>query len=237
MAGRALGAVILALQTGAFALFAGKPQVVSQVQLVGHNELQIVQRARTGGKIITRYVLNEGRPLHLVLVRDDFRSFSHVHPAMQPNGAFRARVALDAGHRFYAYVASQPAGMSRQVFRFVLQAGAPPHHLATTIAAPRTTSVAGPYTVRLDRAVLTQTPATLRIYAKDRAMLHTVLVDTETLTYAHVDAALQSGTCCTYALPLPRLAPGLYRMWAQFVSGGRSGGRRVQTAAFTLAVR
>lgn len=232
MAGRALGAIILAVQTGAFALFAGKPQLVSQVQLVGHNQLQIVQRLRAGGAPITHYDLNEGEPLHLVLVRDDFRSFSHLHPRMRSNGSFRTSVALDAGHRFYAYVASQPAGMSRQVFRFVLQAGAPPHHLDTTIAAPRTASLAGPYPVRLDRAVLAQTPTTVRIYTKQRATLHTVLVNTSTLTYAHVDAALERGACCTYALSLPRLAPGLYRMWAQFERG-----RSTLTAPFTLSVR
>lgn len=232
MAGRAIGAVILALQAGVFALFAGKPQIASQVQLIGHNELQIIQRRTAGGRPITRYVLNEGKPLHVVLVRDDFRSFSHVHPAMMRDGAFRAQVALDAGHRFYAYVASQPVGMSRQVFRFILQAGAPPHHLATTIAAPRTTSAAGPYAVRLDRATLTQTPGVLHVYTKDRAALHTVLVNTQTLTYAHVDARLQPGACCTYELQVPPLAPGLYRMWAQLERG-----HSALTAPFTLGVR
>lgn len=233
MAGRALGAIALAVQAGAFALFGGTPQIVSHVRLAGHNVLEIVQRRTANGPPIRQYALNEGEPLHLVLVRDDFRSFSHVHPAMLANGAFRTHVALDAGHRFYAFVASQPAGDAKQVFRFVLQAGAPPHHLDTTIAAPRTTSQAGPYPVRLQRAVLGTAPQTLAVYAPYRAALHTVLVNTQTLTYAHVDGMLDPARkCCTYTLQLPRLAPGLYEMWTQF---GRDGS--ALTARFTLAAR
>jgi hypothetical protein len=233
MAGRTVAAVILALQTGTFALFGGKPQVVSQVQLVGHNELAIVQRSAASHATITKYVPTEGQDVHVVLVRDDFRSFSHVHPAAAGHGVYRTQVALDAGHRFYAYVASQPQGFSPQVFRFVLQAGAPPHHLDTSLAAPHTTSLAGHYAVHLDRDVLSRNGGMLQVQIAHRAALHGVLVNTSTLTYAHVDGALvTSGPCCTYRMQMPHLARGVYRMWLQFNDGADS-----LTAPFTIDVR
>ena len=232
MAGRTVAAVILALQTGAFALFGGKPQIVSQVQLVGHNELAIVQLSAATHAPITQYVPTEGQDVHVVLVRDDFRSFSHVHPTPGARGAFRTQVALDAGHRFYAYVASEPQGFSRQVFRFVLQAGAPPHHLDTSLAAPHTTSLAGRYTVHLDRDVLSRNGGPLLVQIPHRAGLHSVLVNTSTLTYAHVDGTLTRGACCTYRMQMPRLARGVYRMWLQFDDSAGS-----LTAPFTIDVR
>src|SRR5690242_2584384 len=85
-------------QTGQFALYRGTAQIVSKVTLVGGNELDIVQFARSSHMPITHYKRPENESVHVILVRDDFRSFSHVHPREINGGHFRVRVALDAGH-------------------------------------------------------------------------------------------------------------------------------------------
>src|SRR5689334_18474170 len=79
-------------QAGDFALYRGTAQIRSDVRLIGDNELQIVQYPMHGNSPITRYTSTEREPMHVVLVRDDFRSFSHVHPSEASSGTFRVRV-------------------------------------------------------------------------------------------------------------------------------------------------
>lgn len=230
-------------QTGAFALYHGTPQIRSQVQLTGHDELDIVQYPQGSRWPLVRYARSEGEPVHVILVRDDFRSFSHVHPRAVGNGHFRVRLALDSGHRFYAFVASQPSGFARQVFRFTLQAGAPPHHLETSLEAPSRVAVAGPYRVALSEAsVPAGTPQTIAVAVNKRgggkaalssvygAPAHTVFISPQTLQYVHVDAHAANGR--RLALRVPALAPGVYRMWMQLDAGNSS-----LTAPFTLVAR
>lgn len=258
MASRALGAVAALVtaillpvhagaarsqQTGVFALYRGTPQIDSHVRLLGHDELDIVQYPMHSTAPLVRYVRSEGEPLHVVLIRDDFRSFSHVHPVGDGRGHYHVRVALDSGHRFYAFVASQPNGLPRQVFRFTLQAGAPPHHLATSLQAPSRVSLAGPYRVLLSHAtIVAHRPytidvsvngphgAALRVPPEHGAAAHTVFISPQTLQYVHVDAREDGGN--RLKLRVPALAPGAYRMWMQF-----SEGNAALTAPFTLVAR
>lgn len=230
-------------QRGTFALYRGTPQISSNVKLVGNDELDIVQYDARSRAPIVRYVLTEGEPVHVILVRDDFRSFSHVHPKPVGKGHYRVRVALDAGHRFYAFVASEPTGDAPQVFRFTLQAGAPPHHLDTSLEAPSTSALAGRYRVSLSAARLqAQTPHAIAARVTTRAgspvsvqpfrgaQAHTVFVNPQTLQYIHVDA--QPGGKAQMMLRVPPLPRGIYRMWLQF-----SAGRTITTAPFTLVAQ
>jgi hypothetical protein len=213
-------------QTGQFALYHGTPHLRSDLRLIGGNKLDIVQYPLRGSTPLTRYALTEGEALHVVLVRDDFRSFSHVHPRGGANGTFHVRVALDAGHRYYAFVGSKPFGEPWQVFRFTLQAGAPPHRVATTFEAPSTSAVGGPYRVTLTTAHLAAgKPQTIRARISTAsgssvatkpfrgAQAHTVFVNIQTLQYVHADAPKTSGDI---ALRVPPLTKGAYRMWLEF---------------------
>jgi hypothetical protein len=228
-------------QLGQFALYRGTPQIRSDVRLIGGNVLQIVQYPLHGNAAITRYRNSESEPVHVVLVRDDFRSFSHVHPQAVSNGIYRVRVALDAGHRYYAFVGSRPAGYTPQVFRFVLQAGAPPHHSATSFEAPSERTTAGPYRVTLSNAhlsaykfativasVTTNAGRAVATRPFRGALAHTVFVNVQTLEYVHVDAP-QDGRI---ELRLPPLRRGAYRMWLEF-----SDGHAIFAAPFRLAAQ
>jgi hypothetical protein len=226
-------------QTGQFALYRGTPQIRSKVRLVRGNELDIIQYSLHARAPITRYSDMEGQPLHVVVVRDDFRSFSHVHADQNANGEFRVRVALDAGHRYYAFVGSKPLHQQWQVFRFTLQAGAPPHQVATTFGSPSTSAEAGPYRVMLSGArlaagspqtigvhVLTNAGARVQTKAFRGAQAHTVFVNIQTLQYVHADAPRGSRQI---ALHVPPLTKGAYRIWLEF-----SDGRAIYAAPFTL---
>jgi hypothetical protein len=227
-------------QQGAFAMVGGTPRVESNIALVPRdgaaNVLDVVQYEENSGLPITQYIRTEHNAIHTILIRDDFRTFVHAHPIAAGNGHFRIPVALDADHRYYAYVASHPAGLPLQVFRFVLKAGAPPHQVATTIAAPSPDAVAGSYEVRLNTDTLHSRSGTTLVPAitaggraavptpHDGAQIQAVLVNTQTLQYLHIDGSPD--------LRLPPLPPGLYRAWLQF----RIANAPV-TVPFTLAAR
>ena len=234
------GAAAQREQSGQFALYRGKPEIRSDVRLIGGNILQIVQYPLRGDTAITRYANVEHQPLHLVLVRDDFASFSHVHPNAVGNGTFHVRVALDSGHRYYAFVGSHPIGYDWQVFRVTLKAGMPPHNMATSFEAPTTQSIGGPYRVTLSKARLTAgkstaivvrvtTPAGKTVYTHPfrGAQAHTVFINVQTLQYVHTDAPRNPQRI---ELQVPPLTRGVYRMWLEF-----NDGKAIYAAPFTLA--
>jgi hypothetical protein len=234
-------------QTGQYALAEGKPQIASRLSLInGRNGLQTLvlsQYALHSTAPLTRYELTEDEPLHIAIVRDDFQSFGHVHPQMSGKGVFRVPYLLERGHRYYAYVASQPAGRPEQVFRFVLQSGAP-HNLTATVKAPSVRARAGPYDVSLDQSRvpamrsqsltvdINRDPRTSGVAPYHVAWAHAFLVNTSSLTYSHIDGASDRSICCEYALRAPPLPKGLYKMWLQF-----NDGTSTYTAPFTFAAR
>ncbi len=235
-------------QTGQYALAQGKPRIVSRLSLVngahGLQTLVLMQFAPHSMVPITRYAPTEDEPLHVVIVRDDFQSFGHLHPQASRSGVFRLPVLLERGHRYYAYVASQPAGLLEHVFRFVLESGTAPRHLATPVVAPAVHARAGPYDVLLDQprvhalrpqlltADITGNIHALGVTPYHVAWVRAILINVSTLTYAKINGAIDRGICCDYALRLPPLAKGLYRMWLQFDDGKSS-----YTAPLTFAAQ
>jgi len=235
-------------QTGQYALAQGKPQIVSRLSLVngrsGLQTLVLIQYAPHSTAPLTRYMPTEDEPLHIVIVRDDFQSFGHVHPQMSGKGVFRLPYLLERGHRYYAYVASQPAGLREHVFRFVLASGTVPRHLTTSVVAPAVHARAGPYDVSLDQprvhaarpqlvtADITRDPHDPGVAPYHVAWVRAILINTSALTYARIDGAINRGICCEYAIRLPPLAKGLYRMWLQFDDG-----TSIYTAPLTFAAQ
>jgi hypothetical protein len=234
-------------QTGQYALAQGQAKIVSRLSLTngsfGTQTLTLAQYPLNSASPLTRYALTEGEMLHVVLVRDDFQSFGHLHPQTSRGGIFRLPVRLERGHRYYAYASSQPAGLPEQVFRFVLKSG-PPRNLATTVKAPSIRVRAGPYDVFLDQTRLHAMRAQLVTVDINRdphspgvspyhvAWARAFLINTSSLTYAHINGAIARGICCEYALRAPPLAKGLYKMWLQFDDG-----TSIYTAPFTFAAQ
>jgi len=189
-------------QRGVWALASGRPEVRAQlsVQSSGEarNRLDISQYERNATQPIRNYDIDQTKLLHLILVRDDFSSFQHVHPAFS-NGHFTIDVALDAGHRYYAFSDSKPSNHPQQVFRYTLQSGAPPHHADTTIWAHATQTLAGPYQVSVATVHLNagkDANVNLDVTKNGRiatdlhpylgAAAHAVFINTASLAYVHV---------------------------------------------------
>jgi hypothetical protein len=281
MEGRAITGVIFAgavaltlgvtragvMQNGQYALPQGKPQIVSRISLSKNGELAVTQYAPGSREPIAPcgsneprarpcYELVEGEPLHVILIRDDFGAFSHVHPQLVPKhclrcaigssiaGTFAIRVDLEPRHRYYAYVSSKVSGMPEQVFRFVLQSAAAPTHGTVVAIKPSANARAGPYQVSLDQpklragnpqilnADIAHDPHAPGVAPYHVAWVRAILINTASLTYGHVDGAIDHGICCEYALPVPALSKGLYKLWLQF-----SDGSAIYTAPFTFAAQ
>src|SRR5579862_2183292 len=142
-----------AQQTGSFALLGGKPQIVSKFWAThgtGLNyRLNVRQFTRDGAPIKT-YDLDMQHFMHLVVVRDDFATFDHKHPAYDAaTGTFEQDFTKERNHRYYVFADSMPKGIGQQVFRFMMESDGPYAMYKLSAAASAINSKAGPYTVTL----------------------------------------------------------------------------------------
>lgn len=251
-------------QSGVFALLGGTPKIASKLWAepgaASSVQLKIQQFSLSGGAPILRYDVDMQKLIHLIIVRDDFATFAHVHPAFSgATGTFSETFTPSPNHRYYLYTDTTPRGIGQQVFRFTLESAGP-------LATPRPTPlppflpsvVAGPYRVTLDRTQLAANQAqtlALTVFQGRRlaadlrtylgAAAHAVFINTSTLVYVHVhpmvlgapdvDTAGSMESMSRAAGPrmqmnLPPLPAGTYRLWVQF--RGREG--EVFIAPFTL---
>lgn len=89
---------------------------------------------------ITAYDLDMTKPMHLIVVSADFRTFMHEHPSYKPDGHFMIKQTFPTTGTYYAYYDGQPTGFGQQVFRFNVDAGegkpSRPPILANAAASP-----------------------------------------------------------------------------------------------------
>lgn len=254
MAGGAIGALItvllaIAAQIGTFAYYGLRPEVTARITSIAPGNIDIVQYRLPQRTPITNYVPVAGARLHVFVIRDDFQTFTHLHPTVGAHGHFTVPVHLDRNHRYYAYVDSFVSGVGEQALRFTLQSGAPPHHLDVALAQPAAVSHAGPYTVRLSSARFTaDSPITLSTTVTRGSRMVVppagrsfqavaTLINTGTLGYT----AFYEGNAAGLVYPgeydhpqlrLPPLPAGVYRMWLQIEVNNKR-----YTAPFTLAAQ
>jgi hypothetical protein len=156
--------------------------------------------------------------LHLIVISDDFSTFAHLHPELEPDGHFKLDVRVPKAGRYYIYADGEPSGLGKSVFRFSVPFGDAPNR-APQIAATTATAVALPYSVTLDSLHLNvdaptsigvrieehgRTANDLRPYLGGAA--HAVFIDARTLAYLHVHPVPGDGTA-TSAMPgMPGMA-------------------------------
>lgn len=228
-------------QQGTFALTQGRPQVVSRVMArhtVNGTALDFWQSESKSGRLVTRYNVEQTKLMHLVIIRDDFKAFMHVHPTLK-DGHFSIALPLAATHSYYAYADTTPAGLSQQVFRFTIGRRS---SIAPAFQAQAVSSADG-YQTRLSTAQLesgkqNSIEATITRSGKIvtglrpylGAAAHAVLVNVQSLDYVHVHPMAASATASMddmemaapstfdgrLKLLLPALQPGTYRLWLQF---------------------
>lgn len=265
--GLARGAIGPAEQLGVFALLGGRPQVVSEfwaVHAAGLTAtLKIRQFQLDGSTPIRNYDVDMQRLMHLIIVRDDFGSFAHLHPSFDATiGAFAQSFTKDPGHRYYVYADTVPRGIGQQVFRFTMESDGPFAASPRTFGASHGSVAVGPYTVVLAHTLLPANQSqsldltVLKAGAPARdlgtylgAAAHVVFINTSTLTYVHVHpsvrgaAKMAMGTSMNtdvnsqagpnMRMDLPALPAGTYKTWIQF----RGANDTVYTAPFTVLAR
>lgn len=208
----ALRASVDATQTGTFALPGGTPKIVAKFWAehgTGLSATLKVQQFLPGSDTpIRAYDLDMSKMMHEVIVRDDFATFDHLHPAFDARtGVFSTPFAKQGGHRYYVYADSEPRGIGQQVFRFTMESDGPLVHAAPSLTASPKDAAAGPYVVHF--AATTIAAMSHRIMNVDitksgapandlvpylEAAGHCVLIDTKTLAYVHVHPMLRGQT-------------------------------------------
>ena len=257
-------ASVVRIQNGAFALLGGAPKIASLARSTfseGNGTL-VIRQFGSERKILLDYDMDMEKLMHLIVVRDDFAEFMHLHPAFDAmTGAFTQAIKKNPYHRYYVYADTTPRGIGQQVFRFTL-ANDEPLTASSFPTAPSSASVAvAPYTASLGATTLRANQAQSLAFNVSRngapasdlrpylgAAAHAVFINVATLQYVHLHptvkgaAAMQmsAGMAMAHAaagpamqLNLPALPAGTYKLWLQF----RGGDDRVYTAPFTLLLR
>lgn len=255
-------------QRGIFALLGGSPKIVSTFWSVQHADplaltLYVRQFRPNASRPIRRYELEMERAIHLVVVRDDFATFAHLHPTFdQATGTFLQTFTRAPGHRYYVYADTTPAGVGQQVFRFTLERDGVPAAARLPATPSPHTADAGPYTATLQSTAFPadrplsidvtvrqdgRPAADLRPYLG--APAHCVIINTATLAYAHVHPALRgqqpSGETMSHgAMAMGNVAGPLMRLHVPPLPAGTyrfwlqfRNEERVFTAPFTVDVR
>ncbi len=249
-------------QAGVFAMLGGTPKIVAKFwpeHAAGLTVTLTIRQFRLDGKTpILSYDVDMQKLMHLVVVRDDFATFAHLHPAFDTaTGVFWETFTKEPHHRYYVYADTMPQGIGQQVFRFTIGSDGP-------VAAPppisrASTAIAGvgPYTLTLSRTNLPANRAknvNLTVLeggqpARDLgtylgAAAHAVFINTLTLAYAHVHLTLRqpqpadagNGMGMSDAagpfmhMRVPALSGGTYKLWIQF--SDESG--KLYTVPFTI---
>jgi hypothetical protein len=256
-------------QTGTFALFGGAPKIVSKFW-VQHSQgltatLKVRQFESDGKTPLLDYDVDMQHLMHLVVVRDDFATFGHYHPAFDTTtGTFQQPFTKAPNHRYYVYADSTPHGIGQQVFRFTMESDGSVAAMKPSLEASSPYAKAGPYTVILLKTTLpANAPQSvdLTIVSGDDpatdlvpylgAAAHCVLIDTSTLQYVHAHPRLRaegmpSAKSMQQQMTGPQKAGPFMKLdlpplpagvYKTWIQFAGGASLRVYTAAFTIVVQ
>lgn len=190
-------------QAGVFALLGGTPKTRATLWVsdpAGLSDILNVRQFGAGAKPILDYDVDMERVMHMIVVRDDFATFAHLHPDLDATtGTFRQKFTREPNHRYYVYADSAPRGLPQQVFRFTLDSVGPVTNNGPSLTPSHPTASAGPYSVTLSNTTLPAGRAnnlTLNVLENGApaqnlapylgAAAHVVFINTATLAYVHL---------------------------------------------------
>jgi len=195
-------------ESGVFALLGGTPKVSATLRVTDPRGLSGTLNIREftqGDKPILAYDVDMEHIMHMIIVRDDFATFDHVHPAFNTTtSTFSQRFTKEPNHRYYVYADTTPRGFPQQVFRFTLDSVGPVEDDRPSLTPSDRTESAGPYGITLEKTLLpAQRQTTLDLTmskngapARDLApylgaAAHVVFINTSTLAYVHIHPMLR----------------------------------------------
>jgi len=194
------------------------------------------------GKAVRSFEPEQGKLLHLIVVRSDFTGYQHLHPTLGDDGTWSVAVKAPQAGRYRA-IADFVIGGRKYVLGTTLVAPGPASE--TPLPAPAERAAVDSYEVELQRpAVLEageESQLTFRVTRHGRpvrdlqpylgAYGHLVALHAPDLAYSHVhpNGEDRAKGAITFDTELHRA--GTYRLFMQFQTGGR-----VHTVAFTQTV-
>jgi len=194
------------------------------------------------GEPIRDFEPEQGKLLHLIVVRSDFTGYQHLHPTLGADGTFSVDVATPrAGH--YRAIADFVVDGRKYVVGTTLTA--PGRATDAPLPEPALDASAGGFDVELQRpAVLEaghEAQLTFRITRSGRPVTdlepylgaygHLVALHAPDLAYSHVHPDGEDRASGAISFDVELEEPGTYRLFLQFQIRGR-----VHTVAFTQTV-
>jgi hypothetical protein len=213
------------------------------------------------GEPVRQFTIMHEQLFHLFIVSQDMNHFDHIHPQIQPDGSFVIETSLPKPGHYKLFCDFYPSDGSPQVLqRDLVTAGYRSDLFASQAklkpdAALVKTVDGMKIELKLDpEEIIAGKPVTLKYHLTDAksgaavndlkpylgAWGHTLILSEDLSDYVHshpselvpeVADKLIGGPDVTFEAMLPR--PGHYRIWTQFLRGGR-----LTTVSFTVqAVR
>lgn len=190
---------------------------------------------QSGGRAVTAFADENGKKMHLIVVRRDFAGFQHLHPTMAPDGTWSVPLRLGAPGSYRAYTDFLPADRAAR--------GQTPLALATDLAAAGSwnpvpvpavsaTSAAGELTGTLSGRVRAGQASDLTFAVADRAgpvrdlqpylgsFGHLVALRVGDLAYLHVHPMTPRAASPTLTFGADFPTPGRYRVFLQVQRAG-----------------
>ena len=189
------------------------------------------------GKAVTSYRPLHERELHLIVVRQDLATFSHLHPAREPDGTWTVELTLPSPGPYRAFTDLAPTGGPDLTLAVDLTA--PGEWVRQELPAPSRTAKVDDFLVELSGALVAGAHSELTFTVTRRgervplepylgALGHLVALRASDLAYLHVHPLEDSATdAVRFGVEVP--SAERYRLFLQFVHTGR-----VRTAAFTV---
>jgi len=172
---------------------------------------------------IKDYQIEMTKKLHMVIVSDDFKTFLHVHPTLEPNGHFLLTQQFPAAGTYLVYADTLPNALNHQVFRFKLDVGHASPPSSRDLPSTGMGVQAGPYevdlsTVRIhsrrmemvDVEVLENGQPAKDLHPYLGAPAHAVFLNTKDLSYVHIHpmAGDMMSMPMDMSKPMPELPDG-----------------------------
>lgn len=189
------------------------------------------------GHAVTAYRPLHERALHLIVVRRDLATFSHLHPRRETDGTWHVELTLPSPGPYRAFADLAPKDGPEMTLTVDLTA--PGEWAEQELPAPSRTARAGAYQVDLRGELVAgvHSEITFGVSRDGRgvelepylgALGHLVALRASDLAYLHVHPLeLASSEAVPFGVEVP--SPGAYRLFLQFQHE-----HRIHTVAFTM---
>lgn len=192
------------------------------------------------GRAVTDMDVEHERRMHLILVRRDLTGYQHLHPVLDPSGAWSVRLRLPVAGVYRAYADFRTGGRAMTLATDLFVAGP---FAPVALPAPAPVDAAGGYRARLSAPQARAGESAVVEYALRRGGRPVADLEPYLGADGHLVALREGDLAFLHVHPEESDAPGVIRFTAALPSAGRyrlflqfKHQGRVRTVAHTLEV-